>query len=63
MPLIDLAILYEHPAWFAPLFAALDRHGISYQALKPEGDWDPAAMAPPARVVFNRNRDVELSAR
>ena len=29
----DLAILYEHPAWFAPLFAALDRRGIDYVTL------------------------------
>lgn len=49
----DLAILYEHPQWFAPLFAALDRRGVDYVALKPDGDWDPTAP-PPARVVFNR---------
>lgn len=50
----DLAVLYEHPAWFAPLFAALDRRGISYSACLPHGDWNPADPAPPARVVFNR---------
>ena len=26
----DLAIFYEHPAWFEPLFAALDRRGIDW---------------------------------
>ena len=50
----DLAILYEHPAWFAPLFAALDRRGIGHVDLQPSGDWDPADAAPPAPVVFNR---------
>lgn len=50
----DLAILYEHPLWFAPLFAALDRRGITYDQLKPDGNFDPAGSAPPARVVFNR---------
>lgn len=50
----DLAILYEHPAWFQPLFAALDRRGVNYRAFTPDGDWDPADPAPPARVVFNR---------
>jgi glutathione synthase/RimK-type ligase-like ATP-grasp enzyme len=50
----DLALLYEHPAWFAPTFAALDRRGIDYVALKPEGGWDPAGDPPPARVVLNR---------
>ena len=52
--MIDLAILYEHPEWFRPLFAALDRRGIAYRALTPDGDWDPAGSPPPARVVFNR---------
>ena len=50
----DLAILYEHPVWFEPLFAALDRRGVDYVAVKPDGDWDPAGREPPARVVFNR---------
>jgi hypothetical protein len=50
----DLAILYEHPAWFAPLFAALDRRGLDYVALTPDGAFDPADPTPPAKVVFNR---------
>ncbi len=50
----DLAILYEHPLWFEPLFAALDRRGVDYVKLTPDGDWDPAASPPPARVVLNR---------
>ena len=50
----DLALLYEHPAWFAPLFAALDRRGVDYTALKPDGHFDPADHASPAPVVFNR---------
>jgi len=33
----DLAILYEHPAWLVPLFAALDRRGIAYERLAPDG--------------------------
>lgn len=51
----DLAILYEHPQWFAPLFAALDRRGVDYRALHADGlVVDPAASDPPALVVFNR---------
>ena len=51
----DLAILYEHPQWFAPLFAALDRRGVDYRAIHADGlVVDPAASEPPARVVFNR---------
>lgn len=50
----DLAILYEHPLWFEPLFAALDRRGVDYVRLSPDGAWDPAGTTPPARVVLNR---------
>ena len=49
----DLAVLFEHPEWFKPLFAALDRRGIDYVAFGPDGAWDPTA-APPASVVLNR---------
>lgn len=51
----DLAILYEHPAWFERTFAALDARGIDYVASRPgEQSFDPADRAIPARVVFNR---------
>ncbi len=50
----DLAILYEHPQWFEPLFAALDRRGVEYVKLGPDIGWDPAGSTPPARVVLNR---------
>lgn len=51
----DLAIFYEHPAWFAPLFAALDSRGVDYVRIGVEGHrFDPSASQPPARVVFSR---------
>ena len=50
----DLAILYEHPEWFRPLFAALDRRGVDHVALTPDGHWNPADRAAPARVMLNR---------
>lgn len=51
----DLAILYEHPAWFRPLFAALDRRGISYTAIDATDlSFDPASASQPAPVIFNR---------
>ncbi len=50
----DLAILYEHPAWQEPLFAALDARGVDYVRV----DLKRAAYASddpaPARVVFNQ---------
>ncbi len=51
----DLALLYEHPEWLAPLFAALDRRGVAYTALHADGHgFDPADRTPPAPLVFNR---------
>ena len=50
----DLAILYEHPLWFAPLFAALDRRGVNYAAFGPDGQWNPADASIPAPVILNR---------
>ena len=52
---VDLAVFYEHPDWFAPLFAALDRAGISYREIKAAGHiFDPADPALPAPLVLNR---------
>ncbi len=51
----DLAIFYEHPAWFTPLFAALDARGVDYVRIGIEGHrFDPAGSPPPARVVLSR---------
>ncbi|MEA3063824.1 MAG: hypothetical protein QOJ27_252 [Sphingomonadales bacterium] len=51
----DLAILYEHPAWFEPLFEALERHGVAYQAIRlSDHGFDPASSRIPAPVVLSR---------
>ncbi|HEX8193670.1 MAG TPA: alpha-L-glutamate ligase [Allosphingosinicella sp.] len=51
----DLAILYEHPLWFEPLFAALDRRGVSYEKIRlADHSFDPARGAPPAPVILSR---------
>ena len=51
----QLAVLYEHPTWFEPLFAALDRRGIAFHKVD-LGDhrFEPAGSPPPAPVIFNR---------
>jgi len=51
----DLAVVYEHPQWFEPLFEALDRRGVSYARVPLAGHvFDPAGSPAPARVVFSR---------
>src|SRR3954454_2020139 len=50
-----LAILYEHPSWFAPLFAELERRGIGYEAIQLAGhSFDPASSDPPAPLILSR---------
>ena len=51
----DLAILYEHPKWFEPLFAALDRRGVRFEAIRlSDHGFDPASPEIPAPVVLSR---------
>jgi hypothetical protein len=51
----DLAVLYEHPQWFLPLWAALDRHGVSYEAIRlSDHSFDPAGRGAPAPLVLSR---------
>lgn len=50
-----IAILYEHPEWFKPLFAELDRRGIGYEHwLAHEHRYDPAVRSLPVSLVINR---------
>lgn len=49
-----IGIYYEHPHWFAPLFAELDRRGTRYQRLHAEHHrYDPGAR-PSYDLLFNR---------
>ena len=51
----DLAILYEHPLWFEPLFRVLAARGIAVSPIHADGiACDPASAAVPAPVIFNR---------
>jgi hypothetical protein len=51
----DLAVFYEHPTWFAPLFAALDRRGLDWTAIQiQDHTFDPADLRLPAGVILNR---------
>jgi glutathione synthase/RimK-type ligase-like ATP-grasp enzyme len=54
-PYAQLAVLYEHPQWFQPLFAALERRGLPYQAIPLSADcFDPADRSVPAPVILSR---------
>ncbi len=49
------AIYHEHPDWFRPLFAELDRRGIDYVRLDPRAhQYDPAETEIPYSLFFNR---------
>lgn len=51
----DLFVLYEHPEWFRPLFAALDRRRVDYEAHPASAlALDPDETSPPAPVILNR---------
>ncbi|HEX7334245.1 MAG TPA: hypothetical protein VF290_22255 [Pyrinomonadaceae bacterium] len=50
-----LAIYYEHPDWFRPLFAELDRRAFPYAMLDAtQHVYDPGDSERPYAVVFNR---------
>ncbi len=50
-----LAILYEHPEWFRPLFTELERRSIRYVPLYAgELSYDPAQRTFPYPLVLNR---------
>src|SRR5260370_38039179 len=50
-----IAILFEHSEWFQPLFAELDRRGISYdRLLAAELSYDSHAHTSQYALVVNR---------
>jgi len=50
-----IAVLHEHPDWFRPLFAELDRRGIPYERLDAAAHrYEPGADDAPWSLVVNR---------
>lgn len=50
-----IAIYHEHPDWFRPLFAELDRRAVPHVRLDPRAHlYDPAEAESPYSLVFNR---------
>ena len=55
MPKKPFAIYHEHPDWFRPLFAELERRDIPFVRLDPRAHvYDPAEKQSPYSLVFNR---------
>ncbi len=51
----DLAVFYEHPQWFEPLFRVLDRRGLDWTPISiQDHTFDPADTVAPASVILNR---------
>ena len=52
---LPIAIYHEHPDWFRPLFAELDRRAIPYVRLDAASHvFDPGETTVPYSLVFNR---------
>jgi hypothetical protein len=50
-----IGVFYEHPEWFKPLFATLDRRGLPYEPIHAESHrYDPSATSAPYSLVVNR---------
>jgi glutathione synthase/RimK-type ligase-like ATP-grasp enzyme len=50
-----IGVLYEHPLWFEPLFAELDRRGLDYERIEAHRHaFDPADRARRHALVVNR---------
>ncbi len=49
-----IAVFYEHPEWFRPLFEELDRRGTPYVKLHAGSHRFDPAEEPPYSLVFNR---------
>ena len=50
-----IAVFYEHPEWFKPLFAEFDRRGVAYDRLLAHNHrFDPAERECPYDLIVNR---------
>ena len=55
MKRLPVGIVYEHPEWFRPLFAGLERRGVPYEPIHAaQHVFDPSAREPRNALVVNR---------
>ena len=53
--MLPIGVVYEHPAWFTPLFAELERRGLPYERLDATKlVFDPSEQEPRYSLVVNR---------
>jgi hypothetical protein len=53
--MLPIGILYEHPEWFRPLFAELERQGLPYRRIEADRlRFDPDEEHPSYSLVVNR---------
>ncbi|MEM7353587.1 MAG: hypothetical protein AAF657_22510 [Acidobacteriota bacterium] len=51
----SIAVYYEHPDWFRPLFRELERRGLPYHTIHADQQVvDPSAAPPQTSLFFNR---------
>ena len=50
----DLIVIHEHPEWQKPLFAALERRGVSFEPFDVTRAAFDNTEAPRARLYFNQ---------
>ena len=54
-PSDTIAVYYEHPEWFEPMFAEFDRRGVAYERLLAhEHVFNPSNLETPYALVLNR---------
>ena len=53
-PAPDLVVVHEHPEWQKPLFAALERRGVAFEAFNVARTAFANHEAPQARLYFNQ---------
>jgi len=50
----DIVVIHEHPEWQKPLFAALERRGVSFEAFNVTATAFGARDVPTAKLYFNQ---------
>ena len=55
MPKDPIAVFYEHPKWFKPMFTEFERRGVPFKKLRADQHWyDPHQRNIPYSLIVNR---------